>query len=66
MAEELETLAFKPLAGEGRTKEIREGETTMSSYKRGKSYWTDFSVGGTRYQQSVYTTDRREAQARMG
>ena len=62
MAEELETVAFKPLAGEGRPKEIREGETTMSLYKRGKWYWTDFSVDGTRYQQSLHTTDRREAQ----
>jgi hypothetical protein len=61
LAEELETVAIKSLAGEGRSKKIREGETTMSLYKRGEWYWADFSVDGTLYQQSLHTTDRREA-----
>ena len=34
----------------------------MSLYKRGKTWWTDFSVNGQRYRTSVRTTDWRVAQ----
>jgi integrase len=36
----------------------------MAIYKRGKIWWTDFSVNGQRYRQSLDTTDWRAAQAR--
>ena len=35
----------------------------MSIYKRGKTWWTDFSVNGQRFRESLDTTDWREAQA---
>ena len=35
----------------------------MSLFKRNQIWWTDFSVNGVRYRQSLDTTDRREAQA---
>ncbi len=35
----------------------------MSLFKRNKIWWTDFSVNGIRYRQSLDTTDWREAQA---
>src|SRR5882672_1828753 len=34
----------------------------MSIYKREKTWWTDFSVNGQRYRESLDTTDWREAQ----
>ena len=34
----------------------------MSLYKRDKTWWTDFSVNGQRYRESLDTTDWREAQ----
>ena len=34
----------------------------MSLFKRNKIWWTDFSVNGARYRQSLDTTDWREAQ----
>ncbi len=36
----------------------------MSLYKRKKIYWTDFSVHGQRFRESLDTTDWREAQRR--
>ncbi len=36
----------------------------MSLFKRGKTWWTDFSVNGVRYRISLDTTDWREAQSR--
>ena len=36
----------------------------MALFRRNKTWWTDFSVHGQRYRQSVHTTDWREAQAR--
>jgi len=36
----------------------------MSLFKRGKTWWTDFSVSGVRYRISLDTTDWREAQSR--
>ncbi len=36
----------------------------MAIYKRGKTWWTDFSVNGQRYRESLRVTDWREAQAR--
>ena len=36
----------------------------MALYKRRKTWWTDFSVNGQRYRQSLGTKDWREAQAR--
>ena len=36
----------------------------MARYKRGKWWWTDFTVNGQRYRESLDTTDWREAQAR--
>ena len=36
----------------------------MALYKRKKIWWTDFSVNGQRYRQSLDTTDWREAQAK--
>ena len=36
----------------------------MAPYKRRKTWWTDFSVNGQRYRQSLHTKDWREAQAR--
>lgn len=35
----------------------------MAIYKRGKTWWTDFSVNGQRYRQSLDTSDWREAQS---
>jgi len=35
----------------------------MAIYKRGKTFWTDFTVNGQRYRQSLDTTDWRKAQA---
>lgn len=37
----------------------------MALFKREKTYWTDFSVNGVRYRQSLHTTDWREAQSRQ-
>jgi len=37
----------------------------MSIYKRGGIWWTDFSVNGQRYRQSLDTSDWREAQAKQ-
>jgi integrase len=34
----------------------------MAIFRRNKTYWTDFSVNGVRYRQSLSTTDWREAQ----
>src|ERR1700730_6990569 len=34
----------------------------MAIYKRGDTWWTDFSVNGQRYRQSLDTTDWWEAQ----
>ena len=36
----------------------------MALYKRKKTWWTDFSVNGQRYRQSLDTGDWREAQAK--
>ena len=36
----------------------------MSLYKRKSTWWTDFSVNGQRYRESLDTTDWREAQAK--
>jgi integrase len=35
----------------------------MSLFKRNKTWWTDFSVNGVRYRQSLDTTDWRQAQS---
>ena len=35
----------------------------MSLYKRKNTWWTDFSVNGQRFRQSLDTTDWREAQS---
>ena len=35
----------------------------MSLFKRNRTWWTDFSVNGVRYRQSLDTTDWRQAQA---
>ena len=35
----------------------------MALFKRNKTWWTDFSVNGQRYRQSLHTTDWRKAQA---
>jgi integrase len=35
----------------------------MAIYKRGNTWWTDFSVNGQRFRESLDTTDWREAQA---
>jgi len=35
----------------------------MSLFKRGKTWWTDFSVNGVRYRMSLESTDWREAQS---
>src|SRR5271168_4395380 len=35
----------------------------MALFRRGKTWWTDFSVNGQRYRQSLHTRDWREAQA---
>ncbi len=37
----------------------------MAIFRRNKTYWTDFSVNGHRYRQSLRTTDWREAQSRQ-
>ena len=37
----------------------------MSIYKGGKTWWTDFSVNGQRFRESLDTTDWREAQTRQ-
>ena len=37
----------------------------MAIFKRGKTWWTDFSVDGQRYRESLHTTDWREAQAKQ-
>jgi len=36
----------------------------MAPYKRNKTWWTDFSVNGQRFRESLGTTDWREAQRR--
>ena len=36
----------------------------MALYKRGKTWWTDFSVNGVRYRESLDTSDWREAQSK--
>jgi integrase len=36
----------------------------MAIYKRNKTWWTDFSVNGQRFRESLGVTDWREAQAR--
>lgn len=35
----------------------------MAIFKRSKIWWTDFSVNGQRYRQSLHTTDWRKAQS---
>jgi integrase len=40
-------------------------ELIMSLYKRKKTWWTDFSVNGQRFRESLDTTDWREAQSRQ-
>src|SRR5215469_14414897 len=35
----------------------------MALFRRNKTWWTDFSVNGARYRQSLHTTDWRAAQA---
>src|SRR5579862_8211574 len=40
-----------------------EREKAVSLFKRNKIWWTDFSVNGVRYRQSLDTTDWRAAQA---
>jgi integrase len=37
----------------------------MSIYKRGKTWWTDFSVNGQRFRESLDTADWREAQSQQ-
>ena len=37
----------------------------MAIFKRGKTWWGDFSVNGQRYRNSLRTKDWREAQARQ-
>ena len=34
----------------------------MSLYKRNKTWWTEFSINGQRYRQSLDTSDWREGQ----
>jgi hypothetical protein len=41
----------------------REGAKKMALFKRGKTWWTDFSVNGMRFRLSLETTDWREAQS---
>jgi integrase len=36
----------------------------VALYKRGKTWWTDFSVNGVRYRESLDTSDWREAQSK--
>src|SRR4051812_46741977 len=36
----------------------------MALFKRGKTWWTDFSVNGQRHRQSLGTTDWRQAQSK--
>ncbi len=36
----------------------------MALFRRNKTWWSDFSINGQRYRQSLRTTDWREAQAR--
>lgn len=36
----------------------------MSLFRRNQIYWTDFTLDGSRYRQSLETTDWREAQGR--
>src|SRR5215469_5889995 len=36
----------------------------MALFRRGKWWWTDFSVNGARYRQPLRTKDWREAQSR--
>jgi integrase len=36
----------------------------MATFKRGKTWWTDFAVNGVRYRMSLGTTDWREALSR--
>src|ERR1700730_4005514 len=36
----------------------------MARFKRNKTWWTDFSINGQRFRQSLQTTDWREAQQR--
>jgi hypothetical protein len=43
---------------------VKEG-IEMAIYKRGKTWWADFSVNGQRYRQSLDTSDWREAQAKQ-
>ncbi len=35
----------------------------MALFRRNKTWWSDFSINGQRYRQSLRTTDWREAQA---
>jgi len=37
----------------------------MAIYKRGQTWWTDFSVNGQRFRESLDTTDWREAQSKQ-
>src|SRR5712692_8887704 len=41
-----------------------DGRIVMALYKRNDTWWTDFSVNGQRYRESLDTTDWREAQAK--
>lgn len=54
-------MAVNPMAGRPQGKTSEKGETTMSLWKRGDWYWTDFSVNGTRYRIPLHTQDGREA-----
>jgi integrase len=42
-------------------KKRRWGKKTMAIYKRGRTWWTDFSVNGVRYRISLDTSDWRKA-----
>jgi len=42
----------------------RKGVVHMALYKRKKTWWTDFSVNGQRFRESLDTSDWREAQAK--
>src|SRR5579864_2885035 len=42
---------------------VAKGVKVMSLFKRGRTWWTDFSVNGVRYRVSLDTTDWREAQS---
>jgi integrase len=47
--------------GEKQTEEESEEEIAMATFKRGNTWWADFSVNGLRYRMSLNTSDWREA-----